>query len=827
MRKTRRRAFLIVVLCLLSGSILQAQPLPSPDATEIQLTLKRLTVLGSVLYVGAHPDDENTAFLAYCSRGRLVRAAYLSATRGEGGQNLIGPEQGDLLGVIRTQELLAARRVDGSEQFFTSAVDFGYSKDTQEALRIWNKRQILGDMVWIIRSFRPDVIVTRFTPTLGTHGHHTASALLAGEAFAAAGDPLEFPEQLSRVQAWKPKRIMFNYSPFFGVPFDTASAMKIDLGEYQPLLGRSFTEISGIGRSMHKSQGFGASQNRGPNVSYFMYTAGDSARKDLFDGVDLRWSRVPGGAAVGSLLEQAASTFHPENPAEVLPLLLKAYTEMSRLLTDPWVSVKRKELAEAIRECSGIWVDALSVDPAVMPGSSVVVNVSALNRSHVTVRLTGVRTTAPSDTALQISLGYNTTVTVPIRCAVPAQAPITQPYWLQERPESGHYHLPDRTSLMHAENPPAISADLSLDIMGTAVMITVPVQYRWVDPVEGELYRALAVVPPVTVSLGERNYVFASDAVQQVAITVKNGPAPSTGSVSLRLPEGWKAVPASLPFTLIEPGQEQTATISITPGTGVSGEISAVAQVADGSYDRAMTVVRYPHIPAQMVFPRAEGKLLRIDLTHRAKRIGYVMGSGDAIPPALRQIGYDVTLLSDDDLAGTRLAAYDAIIAGVRAYNTRPRLRLHQDRLLEYVKNGGTYIVQYVTVKPGESDNIGPFSLGISRDRVSNEDAPVTMLDPGDPLLTRPNAITSADFEGWVQERGLSFADKWDAHFRPVLACSDSGEPSRQGGLLVASYGNGSFVYTGLSFFRQLPEGVPGAYRLFVNLIEHARRKGL
>ena len=479
---------LLLLLFAVHFSSLSAQP-RSPkvlDAAELRLAMEKLTVLGSVLYVGAHPDDENTAFLTCMSKGRLMRAGYLSVTRGEGGQNLIGMEQGDLMGILRTQELLAARRIDGAEQFFTRAIDFGYSKTLDETMRIWGKEKILSDVVWVIRRFRPDVVVTRFTPTQGGHGNHLASAELADEAFGAAGDPTRFPEQLRFVKPWSPKRLVWNVFRFrqSDRPTRPENSVALDLGTYSPLLGESFTEIAGQSRSMHKSQGFGASQSRGEFVNYFQYVEGDTAKVDLFDGVNTSWSRVPGGEAVGRILNEAVREFDCDHPAESIPALLKAYAEMHNLSGDPWIEVKKQELVEAIKSCAGLWMDALASDNSAVPGSEVKLTALALNRSDYPFVLERISySLGASDTLLHLPLRVNQPVQVGGSLRLPADFHDTQPYWLREQPELGSYQVADQQMIGLPENPPALSVTMTIASPDGGLDVQVPVRFRRVDPV--------------------------------------------------------------------------------------------------------------------------------------------------------------------------------------------------------------------------------------------------------------------------------------------------------------------------------------------------------
>lgn len=816
----RRISLFILLFCITRP--VQTQSVSPQNAAEIRLSLKKLNVLGSVLYIAAHPDDENTALLAAFTQGRLYRTGYLSLTRGEGGQNLLGPEQGVSLGLIRTQELLAARRIDGAEQYFTRAVDFGFSKSTGETLRFWGKEKILSDIVWVIRSFRPDVIITRFTPTLGGHGNHTASAFLTEEAFHAAADSTRFPEQLRYVSTWQAKRIVWNVFRFGNdTTRKTLPLPSIDLGAYAPLLGKSFTEIAGESRSMHKSQGFGAAQNRGEFLNYFQHIAGDSARKDLFDGVNTTWLRLKDTDSLQKIFDEAYSNFDDERPAQSIPLLFKALQRMESLTQDPWIIHKKEELIRTILACAGVWVEATTTDISGVPGSEVKFTTTVVNRSpypfildRIILPLNG------SDTTLRKKLESNQLLRTNFTLCLPESLEYTQPYWLREDPQTGSYNVSNQLFIGQAENTPLINITVVLASPDGKLTMSVPLRQRIVDPVDGESFNPFEIVPPVTVNVEEPVILFPDQSVRQIRIMLKSGTENAKGFVRLKLPDLWTAVPAKSEFNLMNKNDEQSISFSIKPLPGAkSGAWTAEAEIGKKIVDCGMQVIKYKHIPPQIFFPRAEGKLLRIDLKHSGRSVGYIMGAGDEVPSALRQMGYVPAMLSDEDLAEGNLDTYNVIVAGVRAYNTRPQLRINQQRMMEYVKRGGTYIVQYMTPQKGETDNIGPYPMNISRDRVAEEDAPVTFLNRNNPLLTTPNRITADDFKDWIQERGLSFADRWDGRYDSVLSCHDTNEPERAGGLLMTKYGKGYFVYCGYAFFRQLPAGVEGAYRLFANML--------
>lgn len=844
-RRARTSTVLLpALLALLLAPAIQAparadsRPPDALDAAELRLAIEKLRFLGSVLYVAAHPDDENTALITYLSRERKARVGYLSMTRGSGGQNLIGPETGEALGVIRTQELLSARRVDGAEQYFTRAVDFGYSKTADETMAIWGRERILSDVVRAIREFRPDVIVTRFpTDGRGGHGHHQASALLAQEAFAAAADPARFPEQ--RLRAWQAKRLLWNAFRLdsAAVAAGRVTPLTVDLGAYSPLLGESYTEIAARSRSMHKSQGFGAAERRGPVPNHLVLEAGEPVRADLFEGVATTWERFRGGKKVDEMLAEAARAFDPAAPQKALPALARAYAAIAGLGDDVWIDRKREDLRDVVRACAGLWLEAIAAEPSVTPGGVIPVTVSILSRSGFPVRLVSIEmphgaalAPAPSDGPADPrgftdrALETNRPFSGVARVRVPADAEITHPMWLREEPEPGAYRISDPRAITQAESPPALSAHVTLEIAGERFTYDVPVLYRWTDRVLGERYRPLEIVPPVTLRLDRSAYLFPDRSAREVRLTVEASTSGVTGSVRLELPPGWTAAPAETAIT-VAPDAPAGLRFRVRP-PAESGEAAVVtaSMTADGArHARGRQVLDYAHIPVTTLFPPAEAKLVRADLATAGSRVGYVMGSGDDVPAALEQMGYGVTMLSDEEIESGRLAGLDAIVVGVRAYNTRPALVRMQDRLLSYVSSGGTLVIQYNTMQPSLQDRLGPYPFQISRDRVTVEGAPVTMAPGTHPLLTRPNRIQAADFEGWVQERGLYFAKPWAPEYETPLTMADPGEAPTGGSLLYARHGKGAFVYTGLSWFRQLPAGVPGAYRIFANLVSGGR----
>lgn len=847
LRNTARAAVAMTLLGTFFGgtgaSPALAAPNPPLDAGRLLRAVERLSVVGNVLYVAAHPDDENTRLLGYLHGEKLLRTAYLSVTRGDGGQNLIGPEQGPLLGLIRTQELLAARRVDGAEQFFTRARDFGYSKTTDETLSIWGKDAVLADMVLIIRRFKPDVIITRFSTKGGdTHGHHTASAMLALEAFSAAADAKFHPEQLKLpgVSVWQARRIAWNRYAWGQRASDELASLglpRLDIGGYNPVLGLSYGEISADSRSMHKSQGFGSARSRGPQIEHFqpLLADGKAASDGVLDGIDFTWGRVAGSTKLAQLLNQARAEFDPRRPDGMISTLLAARGELSRLPENPWKASKLVEIEEIIAASAGLFAEMNASEYAVAQGGSLKLSVAVINRSKAVMRLKEVRVPG-GELRPDRQLGNNDPFTAELSVKVPEAAPISNPYWLAEPPEKGMYVVRDAMLIGQPESPPALAAEFvfSVGAQGDLLTLRRPVTHKWTDPVAGERYRALEITPEVMVNAESQVLMFPDAQPRPLRVRLTAGAAPVKGTLRLELPSGFTAEPSSLAFSIDKKGGEQELRFTLrppaaTPAQPQLGTLKIVAEIAGKALQpsRGTQHIDYPHIPIQALFPASDVKLCRFDLKKTRNKLAYIPGAGDDVPAALRQAGYDVTLLSDEILSdrAAPLKQYAAIVVGVRAYNTTPRLAVHHPRLMEYVAGGGNLIVQYNTNNRLSQvmGAIGPYPFEISQERVTDENAAVKMDPQGHPVFSRPNRISDADFTGWVQERGLYFADKWNEKYEAPMSMHDAGEPERRGGLLVARHGKGAFIYTGLAFFRQLPAGVPGAYRLFANLIAYGQ----
>ena len=829
--------FLTIAFLSLATSPLFAQR-PFSGTPEVEQSLRRLNELGRVLMIAAHPDDERTAVLAYFARGRYMRTAYLSLTRGEGGQNLIGSEQGAELGMIRTQELLDARQIDGAEQFFSRAIDFGFAKTAAETMQKWGHDRILSDAVWVIRRFRPDVVILVFsgTPRDG-HGHHQASAILGREAFDAAGDPQRFPEQLQYVQPWKPKRLV-RAGGFFARDPKGLKAGEAETGQFNPILGYSYEEIAVLSRSMHHSQGTGAMRRPGPSTIPFDLLEGTPAANDLFDGIDVSWAGEfpPEGAAIGKTLADAIRGFEPEHPDRTIPLLLKARQQIAAI-ADSRATEKLAEVDEAIALCAGVWAEAEAHQAEFTPSSPFTFTTTVLNRSNTDVTLQAGQVEGMFQAPLNAKpakLGYNQSSTTEFSQTVPANQPYSQPYWLVKPPQGDAYTVDDQRLVGLPEAPALVRVRLRLVVNGTPIDILRPVHYRYADRALGERVRPVLIVPPVAVELTDTHALFPTGAPRKVQVAVKAQVPKQSGELRLEPPAGWKVEPRSQSFQIAVSGEQKQLEFTVTPpSTPGEATLRAVATVDGREIASGMQLIEYPHIPTQGIFPPADLRLVRADIQVTAHKIGYIMGAGDDMPDALRQLGIDVTLLTPSDLEQGDLSRFDAIVAGIRAYNVRPDLRANQPRLMEYVRNGGTYVVQYQSGQgggrpgaPGPShippSNIGPYPITIPGNnsyRVTVEEAPVAFPHPDSPLLHTPNQITPQDFQGWVQERGLLFATEWDPRYQTVLSSGDPGEKPLDGGELWTRYGKGVYIFSSYAWFRQLPAGVPGAYRLFANLL--------
>lgn len=802
-----------------------------PTSAEIYNKLEKLNFLGSALYIAAHPDDENTRLISFLANDVKARTGYLSLTRGDGGQNLIGLELRELLGVIRTQELIEARKIDGGEQFFSRANDFGYSKVPNETLEIWDKEKVLQDMVWIIRKFQPDVIINRFDHRSpgSTHGHHTSSAMLTQEAYVLANDKNYEPSQLQYASVWQPKRVLFNTSWwFFGgkEKFDKADKsgyVNLETGKYFPLLGKSNQEIAALSRSKHKSQGFGTSGVRGNDMEYLELIKGEDLKdkQNLFEGIDTSWNRIKDGKIIGDKLEVVIKNYDFTNPSASVAALVEVYQMINSIEEGHWKTIKLKEIKEIIAACSGLYLEAYTENQSATPGSTEKLYWEAINRSDNNIVLKSI-TLNPQNEIItnNLQLSNNAGQTGTIDITVPVDANYTSPYWLTEKGDAGMYIVKDQLKRGQPDIIRELSASFTVEINGVSITYNRGISHKFGDPVMGEVYQPFDIIPVVTTKILNKVQLFKDENKQTVSVSVKAGKDNCTGSLSLRLPDGWKVTPQAANFTIDAKDDKTIINFEVTPPPYADEATAVSIATVDGTYyDKEQIIIDYPHISKQQVLLPSTAKFTKVNLEIKGHKVAYIMGAGDNVPESLKQMGYEVGLLTPEAISKENLEGFDAVVMGIRAYNVLDVLSLKQDILFDFVANGGNMVVQYNTTGHLAIRDIAPYSLRISRDRVTEENAKVKFLNAAHPVLNYPNKITQKDFEGWVQEQGLYYPDEWAKEFEPILSSHDKGESAKKGGLLIAKYGKGYYIYTGLSFFRELPEGVSGAYRLMANII--------
>ena len=820
---------LLFFFCFAQISLGQ-QPV-KPNAAAIYNQIEKLNFLGSVLYIAAHPDDENTRLISYLSNEKMARTGYLSLTRGDGGQNLIGPELREQLGVIRTQELLEARKIDGGEQFFSRANDFGYSKNPEETLQIWDKNQVLSDVVWAIRKFQPDVIINRFdhrSPGT-THGHHTASALLSAESFDLANDATAFSSQLKWVKPWQPKRQFFNTSWWFygsKEKFDAAdktNLSSLQIGVYYPSLGKSNQEIAALSRSCHQSQGFGSTGSRGEEMEYLEFLKGSALndKNNIFEGIDTTWNRVKGGAAIGELIQRTLKEYDFKNPALSISNLVKAYSMIQLLEDQHWKIIKIEELKKVIAACSGLYLEGVAENQTAIPNRTLNVKIEAINRSGNSLVLKNIISMPEGkNTSFNSELKNNISLNTTLSIQLPDTVNYTNPYWLNEKGTVGMYRVDNQQNIGIPDIIREVKLVFNIEINGITIPFERNVIYKYNDPTKGEIYNPLDIVPEITISIIDKVSLFNSGKSKTIGVKIKAGKEGENGILKLDLPSNWKVNPNEIAFALSKKGEEQILNFEVFPPKNADEiTVKAIAIVNGKSFDKEQININYEHISKQQILRNSEAKFIKLDIKTGKEKIAYIMGAGDEVPKSLIQMGYEVTEINPSEISKEKLANYDVLITGIRAYNTVKELKFKQEILLDFVKEGKTMIVQYNTTDELVTKNIAPFSIKISKDRVTEENAEVRFLAPEHPVLNYPNKITSKDFEGWKQEQGLYYPSEWDLAFTPILSSNDKGETPKNGALLIAKFGNGHYIYTGLSFFRELPEGVSGAYRLISNLI--------
>lgn len=835
------RALLLLSIFLLTfGSPVLAQKPKKSTPSDIYHSVQKLNFLGAALYIAAHPDDENTRLISYLSNELKAETAYLSITRGDGGQNLIGTEIRELLGVLRTQELLGARRIDGGQQFFTRAIDFGYSKHPDETLKIWNREEVLSDVVRVIRQFQPDVVINRFDHRSpgSTHGHHTSSAMLSYAAFDLANDPKAYPNQLALLNTWQPKRLFFNTSWwFYGSEekfqaADKTNMLGFDVGVFFPMLGSSNNEIAALASSQHLSQGFGRLSSRGSENEYLELLKGElpKNKNNLFDGIDTSWSRIAGGEAVGKILYAVERNFDFNNPPQHLPELIKAHQTLSALPDGHWKKIKLKELENIVAAVCGLYLEVSSEDPYSFGGGTLKIKMEAINRSKANIVLHSVEINNANIAFESRVLKDNDDVSFETSIAIPQNIGYTAPYWLMETGSLGMYRVNDPNLIGKPETPRAFNAKFDLTFNGYPIAMEKAVIYRYAKPDKGELYEPFDILPEATASFKDKVMIFSDGRPKEIPITVKAYKDGAQGELKLQLPDAWQVDLKSKPFNIAKKGDQQILTFSVTPPNFEDeARIGSIINIDGKEITKELVEINYDHIPKQSVLLPSEAKVVRLDIQKMGKDIGYIMGAGDDVPSSLEQIGYDVHLIDPETITEGSLDRFDAVVTGIRAYNVVDALQFKQKYLLDYVKNGGNLIIQYNTAGRWNKqfEGISPYPLTLSNDRVTDENSQVVILAPDHPLINYPNPIGMDDFNGWVQERGLYFPEAWDTNFTPILSMKDEGEQMLNGSLLIAPYGKGNYIYTGLSFFRELPAGVPGAYKLFANMLSIGKESTL
>lgn len=781
-------------------------------SSEIYHDLLRLQKNASVMYLAAHPDDENTKIISWLTHQQYLDAVYLSLTRGDGGQNLIGNEQGEMLGLLRTQELLEARKIDHGRQWFSRAIDFGYSKTATETLQIWDKQQVLSDVVWAIRVNQPQVIITRFDPASNgkTHGHHTASALLAMEAYDLAADPTAFPEQLKYVDIWQVKRMFFNTSWwFYGSQqkfeeADKTGMFSIDVGSYYPLLGISNNEISALSRSKHACQGFGMALERGSQLEWLRLLKGDRPTdNNILQGIDLGWKQKD----LQNQIDKVIANFDFKQPENSSKELVKFYQMAQEHQVD---ERKLQQIKNIILEINGVYMEWTTSLAFATEGENITTNLEIAHRGNSNESFSAATGT--------YQLKPNSNYTAEFKHKIQAKV-FSTPYWLVESPEGALYSVKNQQDIGQPELPLPPTYPISLNIDGATLTYELALQQKWVDPALGELYEPFYVLPKYVVNFGQENYIF-NKKEKAISVEVQGFASDESAEVTLEADSNWQVSPAQK-FSQKQVAQKHTFSFKITPKTGATTtQLKAKVRASDGqTYSQALEIVDYEHIQRQIRLKEASVELKNLSLETPKVNIAYIQGSGDVVPDNLREIGLDVHEIDIQQWNSEMLENVDVLMLGIRAYNTIEALAFIQQDIFKFINNGGVVIVQYNTNRGLVTDDLAPYPLTIGRDRIAEETADLTMLQPKHRIWQYPNQITSKDFDHWVQERGLYFVSEWDSAFMPFLEGHDTDETRKQGILLVADYGQGHFVYTGISFFRQLPAGVPGAYRLLMNLL--------
>lgn len=813
------------VLSLFTFSVLSftalAQQVRPATSAQIYRELNQLNKLANVLYLAAHPDDENTRMLAWLVNDQYINTAYLSLTRGDGGQNMLGSHLGPALGLIRTHELLEARKLDGAQQFFSRAVDFGFSKTYEETFNHWDKEQLTSDVVWVMRKFRPDVVICRFPPNeQAGHGQHAASAILAQSAFKVVGDKTKYKDQLAYYPAWQPTRILFNSYKFGSRNTTKPDDQQVQVGQYSPLLGMGYGELAGISRSIHRSQGAGTRSVPGVQTEYFTLVDGKPFSSSIFDGIDTTWGRV-GRKDIGKHINDIISKYDFTSPAASLPELLALYDDIKTVKDDYWRTQKLSELEAIIMHCSGFMAELYTDAPEVTRGESRKYTFNLITRTDLPITLDSINIANIVNERIGITLNKDELLTKDRSFTIPATQPYTEPYWLsQTQKEYGAYPIPDQTELGLPNTPNDLTASVAITIDGKPFKVSIPISYKTLDAAHGDVVEQLRVVPNVVLNFNAALLTTADNGSLTADVHIHANKTLDNATLRLFSKELSKTI------TGINLGKNRDTTITVvidaaTMNKAKEGAFELYTDIsANGaSYNKQQITIKYEHLPTLQYYTTPKVKVLRKDWKCTAKRIGYIDGAGDDVSELLRLAGLQVDILKPADITPQNLASYDAILVGIRALNTRDEMAAWMPILLDYTKKGGTLVMQYNTAHRLVTEEVGPYPITLSYNRVTEEDADVTILDKNDKLLNYPNKITQSDFDDWVQERGLYFASEWDSHYTALFSMHDKGEEPQKGSTLYTKYGEGYYIYTPISFFRQLPAGNKGSLRLLLNFL--------
>ena len=816
-----KKIFILIGYLLLSGSVNAQQVRPAP-AGKIYHEIAQLKNLANVLYLAAHPDDENTRLLAWLVNDQHIRTSYLSLTRGDGGQNILGDELGAALGLIRTHELLEARKLDGAGQFFTRAVDFGFSKTPEETFKHWDKEILTNDVVWVIRKYRPDVIICRFPPNeLAGHGQHAASAILAEEAFKASGDSTQYKDQLAYYRPWQPKRLLWNTFRFGNRNTTSEDQYKTDVGNYSPLIGMGYGELAGISRSIHRSQGAGTPSTPGVQKEYFKLVAGDTLSESLFDGIDITWNRV-GRPEIGSRIDGILKSFDFNHPELSLPALLELRKEVATVRNRYWRTEKLKELDQVILHAAGFMAEMTTTQPETVTGESLPFTARIIVRpGKAPVTLQKIRWSDNKTMEESLKLKNDSLYSFESEISIASDQDVTEPYWLSIPNDDALFPLPHDTLLGHPTTPNDLQGTVTLSIGDQQFNVNVPLSFKKLDPTHGDVIEQLRIIPDVSFEFDAPLVLSETDGSVKTNIHVRSFKDLSGVTLQVYNNEFRKEI-KNLD---LQAGLDTLIPIMLTVAEAAKAGkddyyLAAILVQGTKIYDQSQHKISYEHLPTLQYFTKPYAKVLKRDWKVTVKRIGYIEGAGDYTVALLRAAGLQVDILKKEDLAdAAKLKKYEAIITGIRSVNTQKEMKYWMPVLQEYVKNGGTLVMQYNTLQAMATKDLGPYPMTLTNKRVTEEDADVKFLLPQHRLLNYPNKITNKDFEGWVQERGLYFPDKWDEKYDALFSIHDTGEQPLEGSTLYTKYGNGHFVYSSLAFFRQLPAGNKGAIRLLMNML--------